>query len=480
MEARIGLEVHVQLTEAGSKLFCSCRSDYRGMPPNSNTCPVCLGVPGALPVPSRRPIVLALAAARVFNCEPPRAMVFTRKHYFYPDLPKNYQITQFERAGGAPVCRGGFLEYLDPAAWEWRRARIRRVQLEEDPGRSVYPGGSILSSPTVLVDYNRSGVPLLEIVTEPDIPSPRAARAFVEYLLLSLEYVGAVNPRLEGAFRVDANISLPGGERVEVKNIGSTLDVERALEYEYRRQRLILSQGGRVARETRHWDHERGVTKPLRAKEAEEEYLYFPDPDIPPVLVTSQLLREAEALAGETPRAVLDRLLALGVPRETAWSIVSCKAAADVYREALREAVDARLLARIVGVDLKGEIREAGRDPCRRESWPPPSTLAGLVRLVSREGVPYEAVRGLTLPLLARDPAAPLERVAPRVAGEDEVERAVEEVIRSEKRAVEDYLSGRVKALDYLVGRVLRRIGRRGVDPRRVRRLLEERLRGRA
>ena len=476
MRPRIGLEVHVQLTEAGEKLFCSCRSDYRGLPPNSNVCPVCLGLPGALPVPSRRAVVLALAAARVLGCRPLPAIVFTRKHYFYPDLPKNYQITQYERAGGAPVCVGGRLEYLDPYSWEWRVARIRRVQLEEDPGRSVYPEGGITRSSVALVDYNRSGVPLLEIVTEPDFEGPRQARAFVEYLLLSLEYIGAVNPRLEGAFRVDANISLPGGERVEVKNIGSTLEVEKALAYELRRQSLILSQGGRVERETRHWDHEHGVTKPLRHKEEEEEYLYMPDPDIPPVIVSRELLGEAGRLLHATPKERLEGLLANGVPREIAWSIVSTRPAAEAYFEALPDAEDPVLLARLVGVDYKGKLRELGLQPEDPANWPPAEALASLVNLAARGEYPYEAIRGLVLERLARDPRAPLESLLPEKARD--IERVAKEVISEHRKAVEDYLRGKKKALDYLVGQVLRRIGKRAADPRLVRetlqRLIEE------
>jgi len=472
---RIGLEVHVQLTEAGEKLFCGCKSNYRGLPPNSNVCPVCLGLPGALPVPSRRALVLALAAAHALRCPATGRVVFTRKHYFYPDLPKNYQITQYERAGGSPVCSGGVLEYLDPYDWEWRRARIRRVQLEEDPGRSVYPEGGITRSRVALVDYNRSGVPLLEIVTEPDFDSPRSARAFVEYLLLTLEYIGAVNPRLEGAFRVDANISLPGGERVEVKNIGSTLEVEKALAYEARRQSLILSQGGRVERETRHWDHEHGVTKPLRHKEEEEEYLYMPDPDIPPVQVTPQLLAEAASLARDSPRARLDKLLEIGVPLEIAWSIVSTKPASDTLLEALPRAGDPKLLARLVGVDYKGKLREQGKAPEEPGNWPSPTVLARLVNLVVEGEYPYEAIRGIVLERLAANPHAPLEGILPEKA--TGLDRVIEEVLRDNEKAVRDYLAGKEKALNYLVGQVIRRLGKKAVDPKRIREAIRERLR---
>ncbi len=474
MKARIGLEVHVQLTEAGTKLFCNCKSNYRGLPPNTNVCPVCLGLPGALPVPSRKAVELAAAAAVALGCKPASRIVFTRKHYFYPDLPKNYQITQYERVGGSPVCNGGVLEYLDPDTWTWHRTRIRRVQLEEDPGRSIYPEGGITRSPIVLVDYNRSGVPLLEIVTEPDFHEPRQARAFVEYLLLTLEYIGAVNPRLEGAFRVDANISLPGGERVEVKNIGSTLEVEKALRYEMRRQHLILEAGGRVERETRHWDHTHGVTKPLRRKEVEEEYLYMPEPDIPPVEITPDLLAKAYKLAKDNPRNRLEAVTSQGVPLEIAWSIVSTKPAADAYQEALPATGDPRLLARLIGVDYKGKLREAGKQPEDTANWPPPATLAQLVNLVKRGEYPYEAIRGIVLERLAENPKAVLEAILPPKA--ENLETIIEQVIREHPRAVQDYHAGRRKALDFLVGQAIRSLGRQAVDPRTLREKIRERL----
>ncbi len=474
MSVRIGLEIHVQLSEAGTKLFCNCDSEYRKYKPNENVCPVCLGLPGALPVPGRRPVELALAAALALNCEPPRALVFTRKHYFYPDLPKNYQITQFEKVGGAPVCTGGYLDYLSPDDWEWRRVRIRRINLEEDPGRTVYEG-SILTSRYAYVDYNRSGVPLLEIVTEPDLRSPRDARVMVEYLLLTLEYLGATNPRLEGVFRVDANVSVEGGERVEIKNIGSTLDVEKALRYEINRQRLVLERGGRVERETRHWDAERGVTKPLRYKEEEEEYLYFPDPDLPPVLITSELLEAARRRVEEwSPRRVYEEILGLGVKREVAWSITSVPAAAKTYLSAVKAGGDPGILARIVGVDLKGELREQGRDPYDPASWPDPGKLAELSLLVAKGEYTYDAIRGLVLPRLASNPAASLKEVLPEKV--EDLEPLVDEVLREEEKAVKDYLSGKKKALNYLVGAVMRRARKRALDPRKARELLLKKL----
>ncbi len=474
MNAKIGLEIHVQLTEAGSKLFCSCKSQYRGMPPNTNVCPICLGLPGAIPVPSRRAILLSLAAAMSFNCSIPDAIVFTRKHYFYPDLPKNYQITQYERVGGAPVCSGGWVEYLDPEGWEWRRVALRRINLEEDPGRTTYGEGGILGSRYAFVDYNRSGVPLLEIVTEPVIRSPREARLVVESILLVLEYIGAVNPRLEGAFRVDANISVEGGDRVEVKNIGSTVDVEKALSYEYLRQKRIVEAGGVVKRETRHWDSARGVTKPLRYKEEEEEYLYFPDPDLPPVYLSKDLVSDAEKLVEATPRRVLDEIMSRGIKVNVAWSLVSSKPAAMLFLASVRMGADPWIIARMLGIDLKGEIREAGRDPGDPGNWPPPRTIVKLANIVSSGEYSYDTVKGLILPKLARNPGLSIEEVLPGKV--DDISRLVEEVIREEAKAVNDYMSGKGKALNYLVGAVIRRAKGRAVDPRTVREMLLKRL----
>ena len=472
LEPVIGLEIHVQLTNVGSKLFCSCESDYRGFKPNTNVCPVCLGMPGALPVPQEAPVAAAVAASLGLGCRLPRAIVFTRKHYFYPDLPKNYQITEYEGAHGAPVCLGGVFKYLDPAVWEWRSVRIRRINLEEDPGRSVYDRGGIIGSPVVRVDYNRSGVALLEVVTEPDLRGPRDARAMIEYLLLTLEYMGVTNPRLEGAFRVDANISLPGGERVEVKNIGSTLDVEKALKYEILRQSKILEHGGRVERETRHWDSARGVTRSLRHKEEEEEYLYFPDPDLPPVHLTTSLLAKARSLLKLTPEDVLSTLLSDGATREQAWSITSTPALARLYLEARQSVGDKRILARLIGIDLKGALKDAGRDPYDPANLPPTATIAALAEIVSKGELPYDAVKGLILPRLAQNPNARLEELKPEKARISREE--ILEVLRAEEKAVCDYLAGNTRALNYLVGRVIRRIGRRAVDPRLLRRTIEE------
>ena len=474
MSFRIGLEIHVQLTEAGTKLFCGCKSNYRGLPPNTNVCPVCLGLPGALPVPRRRPLVLAVAAALMIGCDVPETITFSRKHYFYPDLPKNYQITQFHVAGGSPICLGGRLWYYDPDADEWRAVRIRRINVEEDPGRTEYEG-SITSSEFAYIDYNRSGVPLIEVVTEPEVRSPRDARRIVEYLLLSLEYIGATNPRLEGSFRVDANVSVEGGERVEVKNIGSTLDIERALRYEIYRQTKIIAQGGTVKRETRAWDPVRRITKPLRAKEAEEDYLYFPEPDIPP-LSASQLIKEARPLLSMTPARLMSIVEKMGVDRKLAWSLITVRPALLTFLSAVDEGAEPRLAARMLAIDLKGLIRKLGKDVHSPSSWPPPASVVALTRAVVEGRYTYDELKYSVLQKIAANPLIDVNSVMP--PRPSDLLSAIYDVLAAEKRAVNDYMNGKAKAIDYLVGAVLRKLRGMAVDPVLVRRLIVEALSG--
>jgi aspartyl-tRNA(Asn)/glutamyl-tRNA(Gln) amidotransferase subunit B len=300
---RIGLEIHCQLTALKTKLFCPCSSDYRGKQPNELVCPVCFGLPGTLPLLNGRGVEYAIRIADALGCTVAEETNFYRKNYFYPDLSKNFQISQYDKAGGVPIASGGSV--LLPGK---KKIRIRRIQLEEDPGKLTYEG-TIEKSSYSLVDYNRAGIALVEIVTEPDFETAKEAKVFLEKLRATIEALGVSDGELEGAMRCDANISVAGGEgRVEVKNISSFKEVEKALNYEILRQGTFSGTGGGTAvSETRHWDERRSITISLRLKEGEQDYRYFPEPDIPAVILSQKYLAGVRSATPEVPEARAER-----------------------------------------------------------------------------------------------------------------------------------------------------------------------------
>jgi hypothetical protein len=311
----IGLEIHVQLNKLHSKLFCSCGLDYHNAPPNTHTCPVCLGLPGSLPVLNRSAVKSAIKVALAMNCEILPQTQFYRKNYYYPDLPKGFQVTQYDY----PISVNGYLAIEGDEGHGVRRIRINRVHMEEDPGRLVHEG-TIDRSKFTLVDYNRAGVPLLEIVTEPDLRSPKEARRFLNKLRNILEYLDVFDGDLDGAIRVDANISLAGGERAEVKNISSYKGAERALSFEIVRQRNVLRRGEVVVQETRHFDELRGVTVSMRTKETEHDYRYFPEPDLVPMRVMDWVPAIKETLPElPRPRPIAAPRTSPGTSRNCIW-----------------------------------------------------------------------------------------------------------------------------------------------------------------
>jgi len=293
---KIGLEIHIEL-KTRSKMFCSCKNDPDEKHPNINICPVCLGHPGTLPVINREAVRKTIKTGLALNCEISRHTFFERKNYFYPDLPKGYQISQYS----TPICKNGFLEI------DGKKIRIRRVHLEEDTGRLIH------EKDYSLVDFNRAGVPLMELVTEPDIESPKEARKFAEELQLILRYLDVSDADMEkGQMRVEANISLSSkkgvlGTKVEIKNLNSFKAVEKALEYEIERQRKILESGKKVIQETRGWDPAREITFSQREKEEAQDYRYFPEPDLPPLEITQKMVDEIRAEIPELPRQKRER-----------------------------------------------------------------------------------------------------------------------------------------------------------------------------
>ncbi|RJS88054.1 Asp-tRNA(Asn)/Glu-tRNA(Gln) amidotransferase subunit GatB [Candidatus Bathyarchaeota archaeon] len=451
---KIGLEVHVQITSLKTKLFCGCSSDYRGKEPNTLVCPVCLGLPGSLPVLNKRAVEYAVMAALALNCELSNRMLFFRKNYFYPDLPKNFQITQYDRAGGVPLAKNGYL-YLEHGG-ERKKIRISRIHLEEDPGRLVHLG-SIDHSPYTLVDYNRSGIALLEIVTAPDIRSPREARIFLQKLRSILEHLGIFDGSLEGSMRCDANISLAGGTRVEVKNISSFKEVERALSFEITRQKGLLEKGIQVKRETRHWDETRRVTISLRTKETEQDYRYFPEPDLVPVELNKEFIEQIRARMPELPDERLERFVSqYGLPKYDAGVLVSSKALADFFEEAVKLYDKPKEISNWMMSDLLRYLYENNLE--LQESKITPRKLVEMIRLID-DGVISGKIAKRILPkviVTGKDPSEIVkEEGMTKISDREFLEKLIAKIFAENPKAVKDALADE-KAAHYLIGQLMK------------------------
>ena len=296
LPVNIGLEIHCQLTALQSKLFCSCYSDYRSKTPNTNVCPICSGLPGSLPLLNQRAVELAGMVSLALGCNVPDKIMFYRKNYFYPDLPKNFQLTQYNSYGITSIGVEGKLDYDG-----LKKAVIRRVQLEEDPGRLVYENSDIDTNYYTLIDYNRAGVALIEIVTEPNFTDPKDVRIFLNKISSIVQHLGVCDTKLEGSVRCDANVSIGRKKKVEIKNVNSFKEVEKALAYEITRQKTMSIHDIEIKAETRHWDDLRKITKQARTKEEEQDYRYFPEPDIPTIVLGNEFLSSLKANMPELP-----------------------------------------------------------------------------------------------------------------------------------------------------------------------------------
>jgi aspartyl-tRNA(Asn)/glutamyl-tRNA(Gln) amidotransferase subunit B len=341
---RIGLEIHCQLTKLQSKLFCPCKAEYRSLEPNSNICPVCAGLPGSLPMLNKKAVEKAAMISLALGCTIPQKISFFRKNYFYPDLPKNFQITQYNAYGPTSIGSDGKIVI------EGKEIRIRRIQLEEDPGRLVYEGKSMLT----LVDYNRAGTPLVEIVTEPDFETPKQVRVFLNVLADLVENIGVSDPYLEGAMRVDGNISEGDGNRVEIKNVGSFRDMEKALHFEITRQQSLLERQIPVVAETRHWDEARRITISSRSKEEEQDYRYLPESDIPIVVIKNESIENIKKRMPESIVAKRERYVKkYGIPAQVADVLSSDRFYSDLFDKAHNDK-NAKEVSNIITTDLMG------------------------------------------------------------------------------------------------------------------------------
>ena len=472
-ETVIGLEVHVQLTTA-SKMFCACAVSF-GAPPNTLTCPVCLGLPGSLPVLNRRAVELGIRTALALGCRLNPESQFHRKNYYYPDLPKNYQISQYEYKGHPPLATGGALSV--PLGGEARAVSIRRVHLEEDTGKLVHAGAASL------VDYNRSGTPLMEVVTEPDLRSPLEARLFLVHLRSVLQFAEVTSGRLEeGTLRCDANLSLrlpgqPYGTRTEVKNMNSLRSVERALRFEEARQREIRVRGQAVVQETRHWDEDRQVTFSSREKEEAQDYRYFPEPDLVPLAVDPGWIDRVRAELPELPAARRRRYIEVfELPEHDATVLTTTRAMAEFFEQTARLFPQPKVISNWLIGDGAAYLNAAGREmddvPVRPES------LAGLLRLIDAGILSGRSAKEVLEEMLRTGRAADAivaERGLTQISDEGMLTAVVQEVIAEHPGPVQDVRAGKDQAVTFLVGQVMKKTRGRA-NPALVHRLLRERL----
>ena len=465
----VGLEVHCQLGTR-SKLFCGCAAEF-GAPPNTRVCPLCAGAPGTLPIPNAEAVRLALRAALALGCSVERESRFDRKHYFYCDLPKGYQITQYER----PIASGGALELAGG-----RRVRLKRIHIEEDAGKAIHDRGA-----HTLVDLNRAGVPLIEIVSEPDLTGPEETHEYLALLKETLQFAGVSECDMEkGSLRCDVNVSVhrpgePRGTRVELKNLNSFKNVVLALEHEVRRQIARRESGESVVQETRLWDAERGESRAMRSKENEDDYRYFPDPDLPPlVLKEAQIERERTELP-EAPAARRARWQhELGLSAHDAGRLSSSRAVADLFEQTARLSGAPKEAANWIANDVAALAKTApdGRGDRPRLDAP---RLAELIALVEKGTLSKAGAKDVLALLVERDesPAALVAELGlAQVNDAAEIEAWCRSALTEEPRAAADVRAGELKALGTLIGRVRKASGGRA-SPELVRatllRLLE-------
>jgi aspartyl-tRNA(Asn)/glutamyl-tRNA(Gln) amidotransferase subunit B len=476
----IGIEVHVELMTA-SKMFCDCAVEF-GADPNTRVCPTCLGLPGALPVPNRAAIESIMAIGQALNCRVSSQSVFHRKNYYYPDLPKNYQISQFD----IPVCVDGHLDV--EVDGETRRVGIERAHMEEDTGKSTHigDGGRIHAAESTYLDFNRSGIPLVEIVSRPDMRSAPEARAYAQELRSVVAELGVSDARLEeGSIRFDANISIRPegshelGTKVEVKNMNSFRSLEQAVAHEIERQVGVVESGGSLIQETRHWDEEAGLTHSMRTKEGSSDYRYFVEPDLVPMVMDPEWVTAVRESIPELPAERRARYLAHGLERSLAGVVSgSDPSLRGVYEDAVAAGADSRAAANWVTGELTGWARKNDVEPADlRLSG---EDLAELVGLIG-EGVISSSAAKEVLDGVLSGEGSPREIAEARdliqITDTSALESAVREVLAANPVVVEEYRSGERKVVGFLVGQVMKATQGKA-DPKAVNHMLRAELDG--
>ena len=452
-EAVIGLEVHAQmLTE--TKIFCGCSTRF-GAEPNTQTCPVCIGMPGVLPVLNKRALEFAIRTGLAMNCRVSPYSRFARKNYFYPDLPKGYQISQYE----LPVCEEGFVDIT--AGGEMKRIGITRIHMEEDAGKNIHEEDGNFS----FVDLNRAGVPLMEIVSEPDIRSPVEASEYMRQLRTILCYLGVCDGNMEqGSLRCDANVSVRHhgskefGVKVEIKNINSFRFVEKALEYEIKRQVRILEEKGRIVQETRLWDHSTGITESMRTKEEAHDYRYFPEPDLVPIVVSEEWIEEIRASLPELPDRKRGRFMSeYGLSNYDADFLTAEKAIAEWFEATVKEGVGPKPVSNWMMSELTRLLNEESRSV---EECPlKPAQLAEMLKLIDNGTISGKIAKNVFEEMYRTGKGAEevvSEKGLIQISDADVIEKAINEVIAKNQKEVERFRAGEEKLIGFFVGQVMK------------------------
>ncbi|WP_251454045.1 Asp-tRNA(Asn)/Glu-tRNA(Gln) amidotransferase subunit GatB [Veillonella intestinalis] len=475
-ETVVGLEVHTEL-KTKSKIFCGCTTEFGG-DQNTHVCPVCLGLPGVLPVLNKKVVDYAIRVGLALNCEILQFNKFDRKNYYYPDLPKNWQTSQYD----LPICLNGHLDI--EVNGETRRIRITRIHMEEDAGKLVHSGNTISTSDSSNVDYNRTGVPLLEIVSEPDLRSGEEARAYVEKLRSIIKYLDVSDVRMEeGSLRCDANISvrLMGeeklGTKTEIKNMNSLTALQKGIEYEAVRQAETLEDGGEIVQETRTWDDGKGMTLSMRKKEAENDYRYFPEPDLVPIVISDEQIEEARQSLPELPDAKIARFKAeYGLSEEDSNILTTMRETADYLDATVKAGADAKTAANWMLGDLSKMVNEAGITFA--EAKVKPEQLAAMIALIEKGTISGKIAKKVIVSMweTGKDPQKIVEEEGlVQITDTGAIEEIVKQVIADNPKSVEDFQSGKGKAIGFLVGQVMK-LSKGRANPGVVNELLQKHL----
>ena len=468
-ETVIGLEVHVELATK-TKIFCGCSTAFGGAP-NTHTCPVCTGMPGTLPVLNRQVLEYAVAVGLAANCEITRYCKFDRKNYFYPDNPQNYQISQLY----LPICRNGYVEIETEGGK--KKVGIHEIHMEEDAGKLIHDEWENCS----LVDYNRSGVPLIEIVSEPDMRSAEEVIAYLEKLRMMIQYLGASDCKLqEGSMRADVNLSVREagteafGTRTEMKNLNSFRAISRAIDGERERQIDLLEAGKAITQETRRWDDAKGESYAMRSKEDAQDYRYFPDPDLPPVAVDDSWLEEMRAKQPEFQEEKMKRYkVEYDIPEYDIGISTASKFMADLFEETVKLCGQPKKVSNWLMVETLRLLRERGMEP--EDIRFSPNNLAKLIRLVDEKVINNSVAKEVFEAMFDSNTDAEKyveERGLKTVSDEGALKKAIEEVIAANPKSVEDYRGGKEKAIGFLVGQTMKAMKGKA-DPGKVNEMLK-------